>query len=47
LILEIDATRATFSPERGGDPLVIEITGTDLVWSARDDLFSGEHAGFD
>jgi transposase len=47
LIWEIDATRATFSPERGGDPLVIEITGTDLVWSARDDLFSGEHAGFD
>jgi transposase len=47
LIFEIDATRATFSPERGGDPFVIEITGTDLVWSARDDLFSGEHAGFD
>src|SRR3954451_7667815 len=47
LILEIDATRATFSPERGGDPLVIEITGTDLVWGARDDLLGGEHAVFD
>jgi transposase len=47
LILEIDATRATFSPEAGGDPLVIEITGTDLVWGARDDLLGGKHAVFD
>jgi transposase len=47
LILEIDATRATFSPERGDDLLVIEITGADLVWSARDDLFGGERAVFD
>ena len=47
LILEIDATRATFSPDCGDDPLVIEITGADLVWSARDDLFGGERAVID
>ena len=47
LVLHIDATRATFSPERGGDPLVIEITGADLIWGARDDLLGGEDAVFD
>src|SRR5690242_3157027 len=47
LILRIEATRATFSAERGGDPLFIEITGTDLVWGARDDLRGGEHVLFD
>jgi hypothetical protein len=47
LIFQIEATRATFSAERGGDPRVLEITGTDLVRGARDDLRGGEHAVFD
>ena len=34
-------------PQAGGDPLVIEITGTDSVWGARDDLLGGKHAVFE
>src|SRR5262249_26971927 len=47
LIFEIDATRATFSPERSGDPFVLEVAGTDLVRSARHDLFGSEHTILD
>ena len=31
LIFEIGAIRATFSRERGGDPLAIQVAGADLV----------------
>ena len=47
LVFEIDATRATFSPKRGGDPFVLEVADTDLVRSARYDLFGGEHTVLD
>jgi len=47
LIFEIDATRAAFSPERSGDPFVLEVAGADLVRSARHDLFGSEHTILD
>jgi hypothetical protein len=47
LVFDIDATRATFSPEGGNDALVVQVTGTDLVRSARDDLLRSEYAAFD
>ena len=33
LIFGIRATRSTVSPDRGGDPIVLEVAGTDLVIS--------------
>jgi Transposase IS66 family len=47
LIFGIGATRATVSPDRGGDPIVLEVGGTDLVRSARHDLFGGDHTILD
>jgi hypothetical protein len=46
-IFEIDATRATVSRDRGSDPIVPEIGGTDLVRRAWHDMFGGEHAILD
>jgi transposase len=42
LIFGIGATRATFSPERGSDPVVLQVAGADLVRSARHHLLGRE-----
>jgi transposase len=42
LIFSIGAIRATFSPERGSDPLVLQVAGADLVRSARHHLLGRE-----
>ena len=43
----IDATRATCSPDRGDDPLVLKVRGADLVGSARHDLLGGKEPVLD
>jgi hypothetical protein len=47
LIFGIRATRSTVSPDRGGDPIVLEVGGPDLVRRAWHDLFGSEHTIFD
>jgi transposase len=46
LVFQIDATRATCSPDRGGHPFLLQVD-SDLVWSARHDLLSREDAVLD
>jgi hypothetical protein len=41
LVFWHDATRATCSPDRGGHPFLLQVEGSDLVWSARHDLLGG------
>ena len=47
LIFEIGAIRTTFSRERGGDPLAIQVAGADLVRGAGHHLLGGEDAILD
>ncbi|SRR6266851_971981 len=47
LVFQIDATRATCSPDRGDDPLVLEVGGADLVMSVGHDLVGGEDSILD
>jgi hypothetical protein len=47
LVFQIDATRATFSPECGGYSLVLQVAGTDLVRGTGHDLLGGEDAILD
>jgi hypothetical protein len=47
LVCEIDATRTTCSPDRGGHSFGVQIDSSDLVRSARHDLFGGEDAVLD
>jgi len=47
LMFEIDATRATFPSKHGSHPLVLKVADTDLIRSARHDLFGGEDAVLD
>jgi transposase len=47
LVFQIDATRATCSPDRGDDPLVQEVGRTDLVRSAGHDLVASEDSVLD
>ena len=42
LILGMVATRASFPPSGGNDPLVLEVGGTDLIRGAGHDLLGGE-----
>jgi hypothetical protein len=45
--LKLTATRATCTPERDGHPFVLQVGGTDMVWSARYDLLGREDAILD
>src|SRR5712691_10911413 len=47
LVFQIDATRATCSPDHGDDPLVLEVGGADLVRSAGHDLVGSEDSVLD
>jgi transposase len=47
LVFQIDATRASCSPDRGDDPLVVEVGGADLVRGARHHLVSSEDSILD
>jgi len=47
LVFQIDATRATFSPECSGYSLVLQVAGTDLVRGTGHDLLGGEDAILD
>jgi hypothetical protein len=47
LVFQIDATRATCSPDRGDDPLVLEVGGADLVRSAVHDLVGSKDSVLD
>src|SRR4051794_18324072 len=44
---KIEATRATCAPDRGDDPLVLEVGGADLVRSAGQDLVGSEESDLD
>src|SRR6266849_9657482 len=46
-VFQIDATRATCSPDRGNDPLVLEVGGADLVRSAGHNLVGREDSVLD
>jgi hypothetical protein len=47
LVFQIDATRAICSPDRGDDPLVLEVGGTDLVRGAGHNLVGSEDSVLD
>src|SRR6202040_3745661 len=47
LVFQIDATRTTCSLNRGSHPFLLQIFGTDLMWSARHNLLGGENAVLD
>jgi len=47
LVFRIDAIRATCSPDRDDDPLILEVGGADLVRRAGDDLVGGEDSVLD
>jgi hypothetical protein len=47
LFNEQNATRATLSGEGGRDAFVLQVAGSDLVWSARHDLFRGQDSILD
>jgi len=47
LVFQIDATRATCSPDRGDDSLIPEVGGADLVRGTRYNLLGGKKAILD